>query len=88
MVVRTRHWVRFDGSLLWGAIHFIYTDGVTEAEDVNKNQFGEDKLIEFANSMSPDTSSEAFVEKLYEAVNEFAKDTEQSDDITIMSVRV
>lgn len=71
-----------------GSRLLIYTDGVTEAEDVKKNQFGEDKLIEFATSMSPDTSSEVFVEKLSEAVREFAKDTEQSDDITIMSVRV
>lgn len=71
-----------------GSRLLIYTDGVTEAEDINKNEYGDDRLIEFANSMSPDTPSEVFVEKLIEDVKEFAKDTEQSDDITIMSIKV
>lgn len=71
-----------------GSRLLIYTDGVTEAEDAAKNQFGEDRLIEFANSMSPDTPSEIFVEKLTEALKEFTKDNDQNDDITIMSVKV
>lgn len=71
-----------------GSRLLIYTDGVTEAEDAVKNQYGEDRLIEFANSMSPDTPSEVFVEKLLESMKEFTKDNEQNDDITIMSVKV
>ena len=71
-----------------GSRLLIYTDGVTEAEDADKNQYGEDRLIEFANSMSPDTSSEEFVEKLTESMKAFTRDNDQNDDITIMSVRV
>ena len=71
-----------------GSRLLIYTDGVTEAEDAGKNQYGEDRLLAFADSMSPDVSSELFVEKLTESVKAFTKDNEQNDDITIMSVKV
>ena len=71
-----------------GSRLLIYTDGVTEAEDAAKNQYGEDRLIEFAGSMAPDTSSEEFVNRLTESIKGFTKDNDQNDDITIMSVRV
>ncbi len=71
-----------------GSRLLIYTDGVTEAEDAAKNQYGEDRLIQFATSMSPDCSSEEFVEKLTESVKAFTNGNEQNDDITIMSVKV
>lgn len=71
-----------------GSRLLIYTDGVTEAEDATKKQYGEDRLIEFANSISTDTPSELFVEKLTESIKDFTKGNDQNDDITIMSVRV
>lgn len=71
-----------------GSRLLIYTDGVTEAEDAFKNQYGEDRLLEFANSQSPDTPSEVFVERLTESMKAFTKENDQNDDITIMSVRV
>ncbi len=66
----------------------IYTDGVTEAEDIVKNQYGEERLIEFANSQSVDISSEEFTENLFVSIKEFTKENDQNDDITIMSVKV
>lgn len=71
-----------------GSRLLIYTDGVTEAEDAVKNQYGEDRLVEFAKSMSSDTPSEVFVDKLLESIRTFTGDNEQNDDITIMSVKV
>ena len=71
-----------------GSRLLIYTDGVTEAEDAYKNQYGEDRLIFFCNEQSPDTPSEEFVEKLTQSMKAFTKDNDQNDDITIMSVRV
>lgn len=71
-----------------GSRLLIYTDGVTEAENAVKDQYGEDRLLEFASSMSPNTSSEEFVNKLTESLKAFTKDNDQNDDITIMSVRV
>lgn len=71
-----------------GSRLLIYTDGVTEAEDVTKNQYGEDRLLAFAESMDCNIPSELFVEKLTESVKAFTGDNEQNDDITIMSVKV
>ena len=71
-----------------GSRLLIYTDGVTEAEDSVKNQYGEDRLIEFANNMDPQMLSEDFVENLIKSIKEFTGDNDQNDDITIMSVRV
>lgn len=71
-----------------GSRLLIYTDGVTEAEDSAKNQYGEDRLIDFATNMSRDTSSEEFVETLISKIKEFTGDNDQNDDITIMSVKV
>lgn len=71
-----------------GSRLLIYTDGVTEAENAAKAQYGEDRLIAFANSMSPDTPSEVFVEKLIADVKAFTNGNDQNDDITIMSIRV
>lgn len=53
----------------------VYTDGVTEATDVNKNLFGE---TQFLNTLNKG-------EILLETLSEFTKDAEQSDDITILS---
>ena len=71
-----------------GSRLIIYTDGVTEAENSNKDQYGEDQLIKFAGSISPDTPSEAFVDELVKSIKTFTGDNDQNDDITIMSVRV
>ena len=71
-----------------GSRLLIYTDGVTEAEDRFKNQYGEKRLLEFAGSMPVETSSEDFVDALMASVKEFTGDNEQNDDITIMSVMV
>lgn len=71
-----------------GSRLLIYTDGVTEAEDIAKNQYGEDRLIQYASSMSPDTPSDVFIEKLLSSIKEFTGDNDQNDDITVMSVRV
>lgn len=71
-----------------GSRLLIYTDGVTEAEDAFKNQYGEDRLLEYANTQSTDTPSEEFVERLIENVKTFTKGNGQNDDITILSVRV
>ena len=71
-----------------GSRLLIYTDGVTEAEDACKNQYGEDRLIHFCNEQSPDTPSEEFVERLIKSMKAFTKDNDQNDDITIMSIRI
>ncbi len=63
----------------------VYTDGLTEAEDQQKNQFGEDHLISIMQELSS-LSSREIVNTLNEKVKEFANGAEQSDDLTILCI--
>ncbi|MGV8135798.1 MAG: PP2C family protein-serine/threonine phosphatase [Mangrovibacterium sp.] len=64
---------------------FLYTDGVTEANDINTNLFGEQRLEEFlaqhVNSPLPEIVKNAFNE-----VNTFASGVPQFDDVTILTI--
>ena len=66
----------------------LYTDGVTEAEDVDKNQYGEDRLLEFIQNTSEEDSSEAVINKLFSSVKEFTGENVQNDDITVLTVKL
>lgn len=68
----------------------LYTDGVSEAETQNKEQFGDERLLAWANSVAQrgDCMEKELVEDLYDAVKAFTQGNEPNDDITIMAVRV
>jgi len=63
-----------------------FTDGVTEAENAEHGQFGEDRLVATLETLKGATS-EQIVTRINEKVKEFAGDTEQSDDITQLVIR-
>ena len=61
----------------------MYTDGVSEAEDLDSEEFGMDRLLEvFAGA--PLESAQAANDAVFAAVREFAGDRSQSDDITCL----
>lgn len=64
----------------------IYSDGVTEAMDIEENEFGEDKLQALVQE-NRNCSSAEIIEKITEAVNEHSKNIPQSDDMTIVVIR-
>ena len=64
----------------------IYTDGITEAMNVKKEQFGETRLIQVIKDNYKLTPSE-FVEKLNEAIARFTRGAEQNDDITVVAIK-
>lgn len=64
----------------------LYTDGVTEAERPDKEQFGERRMQAWANRLNPDVSAKALTSSLYSQVKEFTRGAEQNDDITILTV--
>lgn len=66
----------------------LYTDGVTEAEDIDKNQYGEDRLLEFVRNIPENDSSEDVIDKLFSSVKDFTGENEQNDDITVLTVRL
>ena len=62
---------------------FLYTDGVTEATDAEKNLFGTKRMIEALNS-DPEASPQQVLQNVQSAVDAFVKDAEQFDDLTMM----
>ena len=65
-----------------------YTDGVTEAENSQLELYGEDRLVEDIRQLKADMDEEAVVKHIYQSVKSFTGNHPQSDDITIMSLKV
>lgn len=65
---------------------FLFTDGVTEAEDPHHALFGEDRLREVLRNTAGE-SAQTQVERVSEAVAVHAAGAGQSDDQTLLSVR-
>ena len=64
----------------------LYTDGVTEAFNPEKTQFGEAGLEKTLKSV-PGAGSQEITEALLEDIHDFAGDEPQSDDITTLMVK-
>ena len=66
----------------------FYTDGVTEAEKADKSLFGEDRLLEWANTSEAfiKGTSQQGVDDLYATVKHFTEGNDPNDDITIMII--
>ena len=62
--------------------------GLTEAERADKQQFGEQRLLEWADGMSAKDVewTENACGDLYDTVKRFTDGNEQNDDITIMTI--
>jgi sigma-B regulation protein RsbU (phosphoserine phosphatase) len=69
-----------------GDILFTFTDGVTEAFNTTKEQFGEVRLMDHLKDLAA-MSSEEVTKHIYEAVKEHAGDEPQSDDITMLTIK-
>lgn len=69
-----------------GSQIFLYTDGVTEAADSTNKLYGEARLIETINK--EDLSPESLCNMIKTDIKDFVKEAEQSDDITMLSVRI
>ncbi|HZV38821.1 MAG TPA: SpoIIE family protein phosphatase, partial [Pseudoxanthomonas sp.] len=62
-----------------------WTDGITEAFDADDRAFGEERL---SAALRADYSARENCERLLAAVHAFAGDAPQSDDITVLAVRM
>ena len=62
---------------------FTYTDGIPEAINTDDVQYGTDRLVEVLNTMK-DLSEEEMLPKVLEDIYEFAGETDQFDDITML----
>ncbi len=67
---------------------FLYTDGVTEAENHSKKLFGDDALLKALSTARSHgaRSTKEFADSVYQIVKAYADGAEQSDDITMCVV--
>jgi sigma-B regulation protein RsbU (phosphoserine phosphatase) len=62
---------------------FLYTDGLTEAQDDQGKQFGEQRIEDV---LQTGGCCKETIAKMTEAVHEFVGDAEQSDDLTMLAL--
>ena len=74
-------------SLQFGDLAYLYTDGVNEAMDVDFTEYGDNQLREFLVSHAQ-APTRVFAGACIDSVRAHAKGAEQSDDITVMVMRV
>jgi len=74
-------------SVMPGDLVVMYTDGVTEAFNAKYEEFGAEQLIHIAKDCRALPACEV-IEHILDSVRIFAGDTPQSDDITLVVLRV
>lgn len=68
-------------------IIFLYTDGVTEAENKDKQLFGNEATQRAVMSAAKSTSMKVLNANVLGAVRSFVDGTEQSDDLTMLCIK-
>ena len=68
-----------------GKILFLYTDGLTEAENGKQKLFGMQRITDVIAAF--EGSPQQLIETMTDAVHAFVGDTEQSDDLTMLAFR-
>ena len=69
-----------------GSKLFLYTDGVTEAENTDKELYGDEKLLK---TLSDNSTSDVrtTVNGIVDSIAEHVKEAEASDDLTILLIQ-
>jgi sigma-B regulation protein RsbU (phosphoserine phosphatase) len=84
-IVDTARYVPKSVTLAPGDLLFLYSDGVTEAENPTSDLFGSERL-EQALREARGRAAREVVEHVVQRVTEFASGAAQSDDITCLAV--
>ena len=64
---------------------FLYTDGLTEAENAQHELFGEERVTDVVASFNG--SPQKLIKTMTDSVHQFVGDTEQSDDLTMLAIK-
>ena len=73
-----------------GTTLFLYTDGLTEAMDAANQMFGVERMKAIAKNQfsGGEPSPKALIDRFTEAVDTFVAGAEQSDDLTMMAIKI
>ena len=80
--------VQQETQLNHGDIIYLYTDGVTEAMNKDNEQYGEARLEECLNNLDHQCKLQILLDGVKKSLAEHVQDAEQSDDITMLAVRL
>ena len=69
-----------------GSVLFVYTDGVPEATNADNELFGTERMVDALNTL-PDAAPKEVLANMRQAVNDFVKDAEQFDDLTMLCLK-
>ncbi len=69
-----------------GDTFVMYTDGVTEAEDANGEEFGMERLMQVFADAPPPADPEEAAKRIFTAVDEFSDGDTQFDDLTCLTL--
>lgn len=72
-----------------GTTIFLFTDGLTEAENINHELFNMNRVIEVATEALDAREQEPrkIIARMTEAVHEYVGEADQSDDLTMMAIQ-
>jgi sigma-B regulation protein RsbU (phosphoserine phosphatase) len=79
----------FEEHAIWmepGDILVLYTDGVTEAMNLNRDLFGEDNLRQVIEKIG-DVSAQAMLDGIMRSIEYFVKEAPRTDDLTLVVVQ-
>ncbi len=86
-VIRDYEYINQTMMLPKGSAMLLYTDGLTEAENSDKEQFGEQRTLESAKALASQTAK-GIIEGVTNELSGFVGDAEQSDDLTLLCFRI
>ena len=87
--VATMEGIRFkehDFQLNPGDSLFVYTDGVTEATNINDELFGTQRMLDALNK-NPNANPKELLQNVRDDIDEFVGNAPQFDDITMMGLK-
>ena len=70
-----------------GDMLYLYTDGVTEAMDIDNNQYGEQRLSECLNGVDKSADLPTILQNVRDDLSKHVGEAAQSDDITMLGLR-
>jgi serine phosphatase RsbU (regulator of sigma subunit) len=80
-----------DESLVLGSgdTLILYTDGVTDARNRDRQDYGEERLLEtIRHAARPERTAQEVAQAIFDDITEFSRQGERRDDMTIMVVRL
>jgi sigma-B regulation protein RsbU (phosphoserine phosphatase) len=63
---------------------FLYTDGLSEAENIDSQEYGEERVLQVAERTV--SKPQTLIEVMTEQVQLFVGEAEQSDDLTMLAI--